>query len=358
MGPQLAEELFPTPPHLSSSTSALCTQKRSGYQPPIMPWSAEPSNIPAVDDWMRRSEEVWEETHRRIEAVLQRQKQQADRLRRETPLYSPGDRVWLSTRDFRQPDANKKLSVKYIGPFKVIKRINEVTYRLDLPSHYRVCPSFHVSLLKPVIPGPLDETSLGASPPPPVAMDGGPVYAVERLLDSRRRRGALEYLVDWKGYGPEERSWVPATDVLDPLMVDDFHRSHPSRPAPRPRGRPRRRSPGPRRGRRGGSVSVRSLSSVRSPRRGRPRSRASIHSVPVSGPPVQDSAEVGGAVSLCRPHPSDYSDSLEGGTVTRPCSPSTLPDSISQDPMNSNVNNSRSPSPNHVTLRRSDSPVF
>ncbi|XP_049325152.1 uncharacterized protein LOC125801734 [Astyanax mexicanus] len=323
-----------------------------------MPWTAEPSDIPAVDDWMRRSEEVWEETHRRIETVLQRQKQQADRLRRETPLYSPGDRVWLSTRDFRQPDMHKKLSAKYIGPFKIIKRINEVTYRLDLPSHYRVCPSFHVSLLKPVIPGPLDETSLGAPPPPPVAMEGGPVYAVERLLDSRRRRGTLEYLVDWRGYGPEERSWVPATDVLDPLMVEDFHRSHPSRPAPRPRGRPRRRSPVPRRGRRRGSDSVHSLSSVRGSRRGRPRSRVSVHPVPASGQPVQVATGGDGVVSLCRPHPLLPSDSLEGGTVTQPGSPSTLPDSISQNSPDYDINNNPSHSPNHVTLRRSDSPVY
>ncbi|XP_049326668.1 uncharacterized protein LOC125786994 [Astyanax mexicanus] len=241
-----------------------------GYQPPIMPWSAKPSDIPAVDERMCRSEEVWEETHRCIEAVLEWQKQQADCLHRENPLYSPGDWVWLSTRDFLQPDGNKKLSAKYIGPFKIIKRINEVTYCLNIPSHYHVCPSFHVSLLKPVIPGPLDETLHGV-PPPPVAMEGGPVYAVEQLLDSRRRRGALEYLVDWKGYGPEERSWVPATDVLDPLLVEDFHRSHPSRPVPFPRGK---KSAVPRRGRRSGSVSVQSLSPVLGSRRGRPRSRA------------------------------------------------------------------------------------
>ncbi|XP_022537524.2 uncharacterized protein LOC111195211 [Astyanax mexicanus] len=322
-----------------------------------MPWSAEPSNIPAVDDWMRRSEEVWKETHRRIEAVLERHKQQADRLRRKTPIYSPGDRVWLSTRDFRLSDGNKKLSVKYIGPFKILKKINEVTYRLDLPSHYRVCPSFHVSLLKPVIPGPLDETSLGSLPPPPVDMEGGPVYAVERLLDSRRRRGALEYLVDWRGYGPEERSWVPAADVLDPLLVEDFHRSHPSRPAPRPRGRPRRGSPGPRRGRRGSAGSVRSLSSVHGSRRGRPRSRAPVHSVPATRPSAQISTGCEGAVPLSRPL-STVSDSLGGSTVMQPDSPSTPPDSISQNALDYDVTVSRSPSPNHVTLRRSDSPVF
>uniref|UniRef100_A0A8B9HPR9 Gypsy retrotransposon integrase-like protein 1 n=1 Tax=Astyanax mexicanus TaxID=7994 RepID=A0A8B9HPR9_ASTMX len=42
---------------ISSTTKMTPFQCFLGYQPPIMPWSAEPSDIPAVDDWMRRSEE-------------------------------------------------------------------------------------------------------------------------------------------------------------------------------------------------------------------------------------------------------------------------------------------------------------
>lgn len=57
------------------------------------------------------------------------------------------------------------------------------------------------------------------------------IYKLREFLNSRRRGGRLEYLVDWKGYEPEERSWVPSDDILDPVLMEEFHSAHPDHPA-------------------------------------------------------------------------------------------------------------------------------
>ncbi len=97
-----------------------------------------------------------------------------------------------------------------------------------------------MSLLKPFSPSVSLEPGRTEEPPLPLIAEEGAIYRVKEILKSRRCGGKLEYLVDWEGYGPEERSWVPRENILDPALLEEFHAAHPDRPAPRGRGRPPR----------------------------------------------------------------------------------------------------------------------
>ncbi|KAI2666797.1 Transposon Tf2-6 polyprotein [Labeo rohita] len=168
-----------------------------GFQPPMFPWSGEPSELPAVNSWFQRSEETWDQAHVHLQRAVHRTRIQADRRRRPNPRMSPANGFGspLGTSGYAYP---AKSSVP----------------------EYRISPTFHVSLFKPAV-GPegvenLDETA--AQEPPPAIIDGEEVYRVNTILDSRRRRGRLQYLVDWEGFGPEERSWIdqPPAGGVDP----------------------------------------------------------------------------------------------------------------------------------------------
>ncbi|KAL0161008.1 hypothetical protein M9458_044733, partial [Cirrhinus mrigala] len=118
-----------------------------GFQPPMFPWSGEPSELPAINSWLQNSEETWNQAHVHLQGAVRRTQTQANRRRHPNPPYEPGQWVWLSTRDLRLRLPCKKLNPRYVGPFQIIKQITPVSFRLDLPAEYRISPTFHVSLL-------------------------------------------------------------------------------------------------------------------------------------------------------------------------------------------------------------------
>jgi hypothetical protein len=72
---------------------------------------------------------------------------------------------------------------KYLGPFRVVKRIGPVAYKLELPPRYKIHDVFHVVLLKPC------KRDGHVQPPPPPEMIGDDLqYEVKIGLDHRRNR--------------------------------------------------------------------------------------------------------------------------------------------------------------------------
>ncbi|KAK3548474.1 hypothetical protein QTP70_013316 [Hemibagrus guttatus] len=115
---------------IHSSTGLTPFQCVLGYQPPLFPWSGEPSDVPAVEEWPRLSQEVWEQAHVCLQRAVRRQRIQANRRRRPHPPYRVGQRVWLSTRNLRLKLPCRKLSPKFVGPSEIVRRVNPVSYRL------------------------------------------------------------------------------------------------------------------------------------------------------------------------------------------------------------------------------------
>ncbi|KAH7435642.1 hypothetical protein KP509_06G073200 [Ceratopteris richardii] len=100
-----------------------------------------------------------------------------------------------------------ELSPRFCGPWTIIKKISDVSYKLQLPENCKVHPVFHVSKLRPYISR--DENCVDGL----VALENrsSQPYVPFQVLDKRekkiRNRSIPEYLVAWTSHPFTNATW-------------------------------------------------------------------------------------------------------------------------------------------------------
>nr|GEU50084.1 hypothetical protein [Tanacetum cinerariifolium] len=99
-----------------------------------------------------QSEQI-KELHRSVqEQIIQHNKQYKEHAdkRRKQVLYREGDLVWIYLRKERFSAGRfGKLKLRGDGPFRVLKKIDDNAYKMELPGHYNVSAIFNVADLSP-----------------------------------------------------------------------------------------------------------------------------------------------------------------------------------------------------------------
>jgi len=86
---------------------------------------------------------------------------------------------------------------------------SKTAFELKLPPQWRI-PSRLSRIVIGLILSEQDQRKEATGPAATELANGESEYEVQGILDSRIQRRKLQYLVQRKGYGPEERTWEPA----------------------------------------------------------------------------------------------------------------------------------------------------
>ena len=126
--------------------------------------------------------------------------------------FKEGDSVLLRLHKGYNIPANasitRKLGQQYTGPFKVLRKVGRLAYKLDIPTHWRVHPVFTVAMLEPA-PTPGSDLYERPLPEQPESVhvegdtDTHKSWVVERIIDKEGDR----YLVRWKGWSSAHDQW-------------------------------------------------------------------------------------------------------------------------------------------------------
>src|ERR1700742_3336994 len=217
--------------HVHASTQHLPFYLDTGRHPRmVFEPRQRPSRIETVNDFADRMKASLDEAKAALTKAKDDMARYYNRKRIPTPVYKPGDKVYLDASDIQTTRPSRKLSHLRLGPYEVEKQVSSNAYRLRLPfAMRRLHPVFNVVKLSPAPEAPFPSRK-PVPPPAPEIIEGEEEWEVEEILDSRMVQQKLKFLVRWKNFGREHNSWEDANNVYAPELIQEFYAKHPGAP--------------------------------------------------------------------------------------------------------------------------------
>ena len=95
----------------------------------------------------------------------------------------------------------------------MVKAVSPVAYTLQLPSNWRIHPTFHVEKLKKFERSEEFRRNI-SSPSESLEVEGEQEFEVEAIIRHRGSTSRGEYLVAWKGYELHEATWEREANLI------------------------------------------------------------------------------------------------------------------------------------------------
>ncbi|KAK9156418.1 hypothetical protein Sjap_003898 [Stephania japonica] len=175
---------------------------------------AEPEDVTAIgpEIVVDHTEKI-RQIRLRLKGAQERQKKYYDLYHGELE-YRVGDFVYLKVsplKGHKRFGIKGKLAPRFIGPFRVVKRVGKVAYELELPPPMLgIHHVFHISMLR------LDRSREGRRLTvdlsqidlrEDVTYDEQPIQILDRKVKILRNKEIPSVLVKWQHHGDEEPTW-------------------------------------------------------------------------------------------------------------------------------------------------------
>ncbi|WVZ88780.1 LOW QUALITY PROTEIN: hypothetical protein U9M48_035255 [Paspalum notatum var. saurae] len=163
--------------------------------------------------------EAAENVTKNLKIAQSRQKSYADKRRREL-TFDEGEFVYLKVsplRGTKRFHTRGKPAPRYIGPFRIKRKVGDLAYELELPEHLSgVHPVFHVSQLHKCLRLPEDQISLEV-----VDLQYNleyreyPIQILDRAEKGTRRTRTPVCKVMWSNHSEREATWEKESELRE-----------------------------------------------------------------------------------------------------------------------------------------------